>query len=82
MVIAIVLLFIFTTVDVGFNWSYIKSAFIDNGQSLWSKESALDFSPNIYLGMGIAGAISTILADSIMVCILNSFRIQPGLHFL
>ncbi|KAK0192551.1 hypothetical protein F5146DRAFT_507560 [Armillaria mellea] len=67
MVVAIVLLFIVTTINVGFNWSYISSAFIDNGQSFWSNYSFLVFSENIFLGMGITGAINTILADSIMI---------------
>ena len=77
MVVAIVLLFIVTTINVGFNWSYISSAFIDNGQSFWSNYSFLVFSENIFLGMGITGAINTILADSIMVCILDSFGTRP-----
>ncbi|PBK89758.1 hypothetical protein ARMGADRAFT_313677 [Armillaria gallica] len=67
MVVAIVLLFIVTTINVSFNWSYISSGFIDNGQSFWSKYSVLVFSENIFLGMGITGAINTILADSIMI---------------
>lgn len=71
---AIVLLFIVTTINVSFNWSYISSGFIDNGQSFWSKYSVLVFSENIFLGMGITGAINTILADSIMVCIPQFIR--------
>ncbi|KAK0203795.1 hypothetical protein DFS33DRAFT_1274937 [Desarmillaria ectypa] len=67
MVVAIVFLFIVTTINVGFNWSYISSAFIDNGQNFWSKYSVLVFSHNIFLGMGITGAISTILADFTMI---------------
>ncbi|SJK98325.1 uncharacterized protein ARMOST_01590 [Armillaria ostoyae] len=67
MVVAIVLLFIVTTINASFNWSYISSGFINNGQSFWSKYSVLVFSENIYLGMGITGAINTILADSIII---------------
>ncbi|KAK0480797.1 hypothetical protein IW261DRAFT_1143475 [Armillaria novae-zelandiae] len=67
MVVIIVLLFIVTTINFGFNWFYISSAFIDNGQSFWSTYSVLVFSGNIYLGMGITGAINTILADFIMI---------------
>ncbi|KAK0453998.1 uncharacterized protein EV420DRAFT_1645219 [Desarmillaria tabescens] len=67
MVVAIILLFVVTTITVGFNWSYINSAFIDNGQSFWSRYSVLLFSPNIFLGMGITGAISSMLADFAMI---------------
>ncbi|KAK0496165.1 hypothetical protein EDD18DRAFT_233132 [Armillaria luteobubalina] len=67
MVVIIVLLFIVTTINFGLNWSYISSAFIGNGQSFWSEYSVLVFSENLYLGMGITGAINTIFADSIMI---------------
>ncbi|PBK67617.1 hypothetical protein ARMSODRAFT_1086114 [Armillaria solidipes] len=68
MVAAMLLLFIVTTISVGFHWSYIISAFIDNSQSFWSRFSVLEDPQNgILLGMGITGAISTIVADSTMI---------------
>ncbi|SJK98327.1 uncharacterized protein ARMOST_01592 [Armillaria ostoyae] len=67
-VTAMVLLFIATTISVGFQWSYIISAFIDNSQSFWSRFSVLeDPQHGMLLGMDITGAISTILADSTMI---------------
>ncbi|KAK0496164.1 hypothetical protein EDD18DRAFT_1169075 [Armillaria luteobubalina] len=55
-VTVMVLLFVVTTISLGFQWSYMISAFIDNSQSFWSMYS-------VY----ITGAFSTILADSTVV---------------
>ncbi|KAK0238199.1 hypothetical protein EDD85DRAFT_573234 [Armillaria nabsnona] len=76
MVATMVLLFIVTTISVGFHWSYFINPFIDNSQSFWWRFSVLeDRQDGILLGMGITGAISTILADSTMpvhLALLNS----------
>ncbi|KAK0192552.1 hypothetical protein F5146DRAFT_1040461 [Armillaria mellea] len=67
-VTAMALLFIATTVSLGFNWSYMISAFIDNSQSFWSMYSVFVYPQNsILLGEDITGAISTILADSTVI---------------
>ncbi|KAK0219990.1 hypothetical protein IW262DRAFT_1461157 [Armillaria fumosa] len=67
-VTVMVLLFTVTTISLGFQWSYMISAFIDNSQSFWSIYSVFVYPKNsILLGEDITGAFSTILADSTVI---------------
>ncbi len=66
--VAIILLFILTTINFGFNWVSTSSAFIAHGQSFRSKYLVILFSENsIFLGMNITGVLNTIIADLTMV---------------
>ncbi len=79
MVATMVLFLIVITISVGFHWSYFIYALIDNSQSFWWRFSVLEDSQDgILLGMGITGAISTILTDSTMVRV--SLRTFHHLH--
>ncbi|SJK98344.1 uncharacterized protein ARMOST_01609 [Armillaria ostoyae] len=67
-VIVIILLHALITIGFAATWSYIHSAFIPNGQSLWTiylKISSV--TQAAYWEMGIAVCMSTILADLYMI---------------
>ncbi|KAK0463419.1 hypothetical protein IW261DRAFT_1624528 [Armillaria novae-zelandiae] len=66
--VAVVLLFIFTTIDFGLSWFLTSSAFIANGQSFQSKFLTILFRQNgIFLGTAIMSILNTIVADSTMM---------------
>ncbi|KAK0465972.1 uncharacterized protein EV420DRAFT_804413 [Desarmillaria tabescens] len=67
-VVIIILLHIGTTIDRALTWTYIHSLFVNHGQSLWIKYVFYQ-NPGmgITIGAGTAGAICTVLADSIMI---------------
>ncbi|SJL13678.1 uncharacterized protein ARMOST_17126 [Armillaria ostoyae] len=69
MAVIIILLYVATTIAFAFTWSYTHSIFVDHGQTLWTKYM-LYKNPGVGITFGVAsaGAISTVLADSIMVC--------------
>ncbi|KAK0493398.1 hypothetical protein EDD18DRAFT_1356836 [Armillaria luteobubalina] len=65
---AIILLFILTSINFSFNWFFVSSAFIAHGQSFQSKFFALLYSQNnIFLGMNITGVLASIIADLTMI---------------
>lgn len=67
MIIVISLLYIFTTINLAFNWAFIHSMFVNHGQSLSTVYLvALDPSATAMV-MGITSAMCTILADSTMI---------------
>ncbi|KAK0460135.1 uncharacterized protein EV420DRAFT_253406 [Desarmillaria tabescens] len=68
LVVVIILLHALITVSFAIDWSFIHSAFIDNGQSFWAvylKLSAVNQA--VYLESGIPASMSTILADSYII---------------
>ncbi len=69
LVVVIILLHGLTTINFAVNWSYVPSAFIENGKSFWTVYLKLS-SPtqSAYLVGGIASAMSTITTDLYMVC--------------
>ncbi|KAG7448634.1 uncharacterized protein BT62DRAFT_992651 [Guyanagaster necrorhizus] len=68
MVAVIILLHALVTINFTANWSYIRSAFIENGQSFRAIYSKLE-SPDqtYYWETSIAASMSTILADLYMI---------------
>ncbi len=70
LVLVIILLHALITLTFAVNWSFVHSAFIKNGQSLWTV--FLKLTDGILLATlvvgGIASSISTIITDSYMVC--------------
>ncbi len=69
LVVVIILLHGLTTINFASQWSYIHSAFIENGKSFWTVY--LKFTsptPSTFLVGGIASAMSTITTDLYMVC--------------
>ncbi len=69
LVVVIILLHGLTTISFAANWSYIHSAFIENGKSFWTVHLKL-YSPtqSVFLVGGIASTMSTITTDLYMVC--------------
>ncbi len=69
MVYVIILLHALITISVAATWSNIHSAFIANGQSFWTVNLKLSSAGQAaYWEAGIAGSMSTILADLYVVC--------------
>ncbi len=69
MVVIIILLYVATTIAFAFSWSYIRSMFVDHGQSFWTKYMLYQNpGAGITIGAVTAGAFCTVLADSTMVC--------------
>ncbi|KAK0446401.1 uncharacterized protein EV420DRAFT_1648076 [Desarmillaria tabescens] len=68
LVVVLVLLHALTTINFAANWSFLCSAFIENGQSFWTVYSKLcAVNQAAFLEMGIAASMSTILADSYII---------------
>ncbi|PBK59341.1 hypothetical protein ARMSODRAFT_1090854 [Armillaria solidipes] len=68
MVVIIILLYVTATIAFAFTWSYIRSMFVDHGQSFWTKYMLYQNpGAGITVGAVTAGAICTVLADSTMV---------------
>ncbi|KAK0446410.1 uncharacterized protein EV420DRAFT_1648086 [Desarmillaria tabescens] len=68
LVVIIILLYAFTTINFAVSWSLIYSAFIRNGQSFWTAFSKLNGVDQVaYWEMGIAASMSTLLADSYII---------------
>ncbi len=68
LVVIIILLHALISISFAANWSYIHSAFIDNGQSFWTVYSKISAPQAASWEMGVAASMSTILADLYMVC--------------
>ncbi|KAK0229533.1 hypothetical protein EDD85DRAFT_131087 [Armillaria nabsnona] len=67
-IVVIILLHALITMGIAVQWSFICSAFIENGQSFWTIFSKLNgVNEAAYLGMGITSTMSTILADSYII---------------
>ncbi|SJK98367.1 uncharacterized protein ARMOST_01632 [Armillaria ostoyae] len=67
-VVIIVLLHALITISFVAEWSYLLSAFIENGKNFWTVYSRLDGpAQSVYLAEGIASSMSTILADLFMI---------------
>ncbi|KAK0465881.1 uncharacterized protein EV420DRAFT_798892 [Desarmillaria tabescens] len=62
--IIIALLYIITTVDLAFDWSVVRSVFIDHGQSFWTM-FLFYTQPDSWISLvtGITSTVATILAD-------------------
>ncbi|KAK0192545.1 hypothetical protein F5146DRAFT_1190781 [Armillaria mellea] len=68
MVVVIVLLHVLITISFAATWSYIDSAFIVNGQSLWTVYLQLSSATQVtYWETGIAASLSTIVADFYLI---------------
>ncbi|KAK0493405.1 hypothetical protein EDD18DRAFT_1333775 [Armillaria luteobubalina] len=79
--VAIILLFIVTTINFGFNWFFISSTFIAPAQSFQSTYFMLLYSQNsIFLGINITDTLITIIADSTMIwrCWIVSGQLWPA----
>ncbi|KAK0454033.1 uncharacterized protein EV420DRAFT_616255 [Desarmillaria tabescens] len=64
MIVVIILLYILTTISFSANWSAIRSAFIENGQSFWTIYMNLTVPAQaVSLEMGITASIGTVFAD-------------------
>ncbi len=69
LVFVIILLHALITINFTVNWSYVRSAFIKNGNSFWTVYLKLSCPDRaVSWEMGIPASISTILADLYMVC--------------
>ncbi len=76
LVFVIILLHALITINVAVNWAYVRSAFIENGQSFWTVY--LKFNGPVqafFWESGITATIGTILADLYIVC-----ATLPGIH--
>ncbi len=68
MVIVIILLHALITINFSATWSYIHSAFIQNGQNFWTVYLKLNSADQaVTWEMGITASIGTILTDLYMV---------------
>ncbi|KAK0184747.1 hypothetical protein F5146DRAFT_1144863 [Armillaria mellea] len=68
MVVVIILLYIFTTINFSVNWSDMNSRFVRKGQSFWTKYlEASSHTMMITVGEGVMAAICTTLADSTII---------------
>ncbi len=76
MIIIILLLYIFSTIDCGVDITSIHSMFVNNGQSIVT-EYLFSFSPrqSILVVEGTTSIICSILADATMVLTCDSARI-------
>ncbi|PBK70835.1 hypothetical protein ARMSODRAFT_1033739 [Armillaria solidipes] len=66
-VVVIILLHALITIDVAVEWSHIRFALIENGQTFWTVYLYFDSINTAYWGNVIVASISTILADSYMI---------------
>ncbi|KAK0436963.1 uncharacterized protein EV420DRAFT_1671796 [Desarmillaria tabescens] len=67
MVIIIILLYVSTTIDAALVWLFVRSAFIDNGQSFFTAYRAITNPGMIPGAMGTMGCISIVLADTAII---------------
>ncbi|SJL18716.1 uncharacterized protein ARMOST_22315 [Armillaria ostoyae] len=68
MIIVILLLYIFTTIDFGFEFSSIQLMFVNNAQSIVTKYMvSINPGLSIIAGSGTACAICSVLADATMI---------------
>ncbi|KAK0203802.1 hypothetical protein DFS33DRAFT_832849 [Desarmillaria ectypa] len=67
LVVVIMLLHALITLGFGANWSCIRSAFIEHGQSFWTVYLNLRFAQAAYWERGITMSMSTILTDLYMI---------------
>ncbi len=80
LVVVVVFLHALTTITFAAKWSFMRSAFVKNGQSFWTV--FLHFNgpaQAAYWEMGIPASMSSILADSYMVC-ANPLGTIPSAH--
>ncbi len=70
-VVVIILLYALIAVNFAVNWSYMRFAFVEDGQNFWAVSSDLDSATQtIYWETGISASVSTSLADLYMVCVI------------
>ncbi|SJL18475.1 uncharacterized protein ARMOST_22064 [Armillaria ostoyae] len=68
LVAVIILLHALSTISFAANWSYLRSAFIDSGQSFFTVYLQLNTAPQVAsLEVGIAASMATILTDLYMI---------------
>ncbi|KAK0459024.1 uncharacterized protein EV420DRAFT_1642723 [Desarmillaria tabescens] len=67
LVVIIILLHALITINFAADWSYTRSAFIENGQSFWTVYLNLNVTEASYWEMDIPALMSTILTDSYMI---------------
>ncbi|KAK0209254.1 hypothetical protein DFS33DRAFT_1451951 [Desarmillaria ectypa] len=68
MAIIITILYIVSIISLAFAWSSLHAMFVDNGQNFWTKYLFINTTHlSLMVGIGVTGAICTILADSIMI---------------
>lgn len=78
MTAVIFVLYVMTTIIFAFDWSLVHYSFIEHGDNFWTVNLAFtglgstDAAVISAIVLGIAGCISTIVADSAMVCVLIS----------
>ncbi|KAK0466018.1 uncharacterized protein EV420DRAFT_806906 [Desarmillaria tabescens] len=64
----IIILHILTSINLAFQWSYMRSTLVDNAQNLWTKYLRIYKAGDIsFLATGITSTVCTILADSTMI---------------
>ncbi|SJK98303.1 uncharacterized protein ARMOST_01568 [Armillaria ostoyae] len=72
LVVVIILLYALITISFAANWSFMPSAFIENGQNLWTVYLRLNNlngsqTLSVYLAAGIISSMSTIITDLYMI---------------
>ncbi|KAG7451925.1 uncharacterized protein BT62DRAFT_271728 [Guyanagaster necrorhizus] len=68
MIIVILLLYILTSIGFSFDWPFVHSAFIANGQNFWTIYLRLsDPKAKAVLSIGTTGILCTVLADSVII---------------
>ncbi len=68
-----ILLSITTMINYAFSgWSFMDSIFVVNGQSFWTEFQGGTDAGALILEAGIPSAICSILADIIMVCVVQT----------
>ncbi len=69
LVFVVILLHALITINFAVYWSYVRSAFIENGNSFWTVYLKLgDIDWAVSLELGIPACISTTVADLYIVC--------------
>ncbi|PBK58407.1 hypothetical protein ARMSODRAFT_1091220 [Armillaria solidipes] len=68
MVFAIILLHALITINFAANWSFLQSAFIENGQNFWTVALRLNSSTEaVYWETGITSSMSAMITDLYMI---------------
>ncbi len=83
MVIVIILLHALITINFAAEWSFVHSAFIENGKSFQTVSLKLQHvAQAAFLAQGIAASMSTIITDLYMVRVTLSWELSTSAHSL
>ncbi len=81
-VILIILLYALITISCAVNWTYIRYAFIESGQSFWTVYLRLNnLTPAFLWESGVPAFMSTVIADLYMVCDSAARESSTQAHF-